>query len=121
MQTPGAIYDGDYTKLRKRNYEHRIIEPTEMEEELAGRNRPIEKDDSRAPGDYGDQIESHRSTLPEKVECKFNRSELFNFIDHFKRMKKNIPGVGSYFKNKDEIDMLKKLSPLPRDLKIHRH
>ena len=120
-QTPGAKYDGDYTKLKPKIYEYKIVAPTEVEEIQAGRNRPIEKNDSVAPGDHNDVLESYNYTQPHSNQQPFTSSPLFTFIDHFKKLKKDIPGAGTYFKAKDEVTLMQKLSPLPRELRVLRH
>lgn len=71
-QTPGAKYDGDYTKLKPKIYEHRIVAPTEKEEIKVGRIRPIDKNDSVAPGDHNDIMDSFRYTQPHSNQQPFS-------------------------------------------------
>jgi hypothetical protein len=66
-------------------------------------------------------LESYLSTQPEINPLTFGKNELFTFIDHFKKVKKGIPGAGSYFKAKTEVEILKKFSSLPREIRIQRH
>jgi carbon monoxide dehydrogenase subunit G len=52
---------------------------------------------------------------------KFTKAPLFTFIDDFKKRKKGIPGAGSYFKDTEEVTVMKQLSMSPRELRIYRH